>query len=251
MRQLTMVAFALFASALFASACRENTGELASREVGGTVVIATTNDPGTLFPPATATTEAKQITEQIYDYLADVGPDLDTRNEKSFRPQLADRWRWSGDSLLLFFHINPQAKWHDGKDVTAQDVRFTFAINKNPALASGVASELSDIDSVTAADSLTPVFWFHRRSPTQFLYAAPHMLFLPAPPLVKNPPPRLREDAPPPIGSGRFRLRRWNKGASVEIVSDTSNYRGRAKLDRVIWSVSLDNTAAVTSLLTG
>jgi len=197
------------------------------------------------------TTQAKQITEQIYDYLADVGPGLDTRNEKSFRPQLADRWNWSTDSLMLFFHINPEAKWHDGKDVTAKDVQFTFNLNKNPAVGSRVESDLANIDSVTVADSLTPVFWFHRRSPTQFLDAAAQMLILPAHQLERIPLTRLRESAPSPIGSGRFRLGRWDKGSSVQIVSDTSNYRGRAKLDRVIWSVSLDVTAAVTTLLSG
>ena len=237
--------------ALFALACTEQTARHAPEQVGGTLVIATTQDPRNLFPPAMVTTQAKQITEQIYDYLADVGPGLDTRNEKSFRPQLADRWNWSTDSLMLFFHINPEAKWHDGKDVTAKDVQFTFNLNKNPAVGSRIESDLANIDSVTVADSLTPVFWFHRRSPTQFLDATSQMLILPAHQLERIPLTRLRETAPSPIGSGRFRLGRWDKGASVQIVSDTSNYRGRAKLDRVIWSVSLDVTAAVTTLLSG
>jgi peptide/nickel transport system substrate-binding protein len=37
----------------------------------------------------------------------------------------------------------------------------------------------------------------------------------------------------------------------VELVADTANYRGRAKLDRVIWSVSPEFTTAVTKLFTG
>ncbi|MFL5640534.1 MAG: ABC transporter substrate-binding protein [Gemmatimonadaceae bacterium] len=107
------------------------------------------------------------------------------------------------------------------------------------------------MDSVTVTDSLTAVFWFRRRSPTQFLDAAAQMLILPAHQLEKIPPSRLRELAPPPIGTGRFRLSRWDKGTRVEIVADTSNYRGRAKLDRVIWSVTPEFTAAVTKLYGG
>ncbi|HKH00428.1 MAG TPA: ABC transporter substrate-binding protein, partial [Bradyrhizobium sp.] len=42
-----------------------------------------------------------------------------------------------------------------------------------------------------------------------------------------------------------------DKGASVEIVADTSNYRGRALLDRVIWSVYPEFTTAVTRLFSG
>lgn len=233
-----------------AVACTERSRS-SGREPGGTLVISTTADPGTLFPPFGVTVQAKQITEQIYDYLADVGPDLNTQDDKAFHPALADRWRWSADSLMLAFHINPAAKWHDGRDVTARDVQFTFALNKNPALGGRLSTELGNIDSVTVTDSLTPVFWFHARLPTQFLDAAAQMLILPAHQLENIPVDSLREAAPPSIGTGRFRLRKWNKGASVEIVADTSNFRGRAKLDRVIWSVTPEFHAALTKLFGG
>ena len=232
-------------------ACGERSRSGATGETGGTLVISTTADPGTLFPPFIVQTQAKQITEQIYDYLADVGPELDTRDEKKFRAALTDGWRWSSDSLSLAFHINPRAKWHDGKRVTARDVQFTFALNKNPALGGRFSGEFANIDSVSVQDSLTAVFWFNRRSPNQFLDAAAQLLILPAHQLEKIPLDSLREAALPPIGTGRFRLRRWDKGASVEIVADTANYRGRAKLDRVIWAITPDLPAAVLRLFGG
>jgi len=231
--------------------CTESQRAPNSAENGGTLVISTTEDPGSLFPPFVLTSQAKQITEQLYDYLADVGPELDTRDEKRFRPGLADRWRWLGDSLMLAFHINPAARWQDGKDVTARDIQFTFALNKNPSLGGRLDTELANIDSVTVTDSLTAVFWFHQRSPSQFLDAAAQMLILPAHQLEKTSIDALRQNPPPPIGTGRFRLQKWDKEASVEIVADTSNYRGRARLDRVIWSISPDFTTAVTKLFSG
>jgi peptide/nickel transport system substrate-binding protein len=54
-----------------------------------------------------------------------------------------------------------------------------------------------------------------------------------------------------PVGTGRFRFVRWTKGAVVELVADTTNYRGRPKLDRVVWSVVTDASTAPTRLLTG
>jgi peptide/nickel transport system substrate-binding protein len=232
-------------------ACSEKSGPGVAAEPGGTVVIATTADPGTLFPPLIRTTSAKQITEQIYDYLADVGPAMNTLNDEGYRPQLSDRWRWSSDSLTLAFHLNPLAKWHDGRDVTARDVQYTLSLYKNPALGGASRTELANIDSVTVTDSLTAVFWFHQRAPSQFLDAAAQMLILPAHQLEKMSIDSLREATPPPIGSGRFRFHAWNKGASVEIVADTSNYRGRAILDRVIWSVAPEYMTAVTKLFGG
>lgn len=241
----------LLAVAFVASACSDKSTNRAAAETGGTLVISTTADPGTLFPPLIVSVQAKQITEQIYDYLADVGPEMNTRSDKGFRPQLTDGWRWSSDSLSLTFHLNPRAKWHDGLAVTSRDVQFTFALNKNPALAGSVESELANIDSVTTPDSLRAVFWFQERLPTQFLDAAAQMLILPAHQLEKIPVDKLHEMAPPPIGSGRFRFRRRDKGSSVEIVADTLNYRGRARLDRVIWSIAPDFQPAVTRFLSG
>jgi peptide/nickel transport system substrate-binding protein len=234
---------------LCAVACSENATK--SGETGGTLVISTTADPGTLFPPLLYMTQGKQIAEQLYDYLADVGPEMNTRGDKGFRSQLADSWKWSADSLSIAFHINPRARWHDGERVGARDVQFTFALNKNPALGGSSISELANIDSVSARDSLTPVFWFHERLPTQFLDAAAQLLILPAHQLESVPVTQLREASLPPIGTGRFRLRRWNKGSSVEIVADSSNYRGRAKLDRVVWTIAPDFQTAVTKLFGG
>jgi peptide/nickel transport system substrate-binding protein len=236
---------------LVIAGCSEHSRDATSGEPGGTLVISTTGDPGTLFPPLIRTTQGKQISEQIYDYLADVGPEMNTRGEKGFRAQLTDGWKWSADSLSLAFHLNPRARWHDGKPVTAHDVQFTFALNRNPELGGAFLSELTNIDSVKASDSLTAVFWFHQRLPTQFLDAAAQLLILPAHQLERIQVARLRESSPPPIGTGRFRFRGWDKGSSVEIVADSSNYRGRAKLDRVIWSISPEFTTAVTRLFSG
>src|SRR5450759_5268996 len=208
MRKLAVIALALFAGG-----CAEHAPGTGPGDVGGTLVISTTGDPGTLFPPFVVTVQAKQITEQIYDYLADVGADFNTRNEKGFRRALSARWRWSGDSLMLAFHINPRAKWHDGRDVTARDVQFTFSLNKNPALAGRLATELANIDSVTVTDSLTAVFWFHGRSPTQFLDAAAQLLILPAHQLEKIPLDSLREGAPS-SGMSPRRATTWRTPAS-------------------------------------
>lgn len=230
------------------SACAESAQSPGDAETGGTLVISTTADPGSLFPPSASTAQARQIIEQIYDHLADVGPSMNTLGDSGFTRQLARTWRWSSDSLSIAFELQSAAKWHDGKPVTTRDVRFTFALYNDPAVGASTRSELSQIDSVSVPDSSTVVFWFKRRYPTQFLDAAAQMLILPAHLLEKIPADSVRELAPSPIGSGRFRLRKWDKGSSVELVADSLNYRGRARLDRVIWTIAPEFTSAVTKL---
>src|SRR5256714_4295943 len=144
----------LLSLAAMLTACGEDAGRTRV-DTGGTIVVLIRLDPGSLFPPLLPSVQAKQIIEQIYDYLADVGPDLNTRNERGFRPQLAKSWIWSPDSMQLSFQIDPRARWHDGQRATAHNVPFTFALTKNPRLASRYASSLENIDSVSVVDSLT------------------------------------------------------------------------------------------------
>src|SRR4051812_24774813 len=90
-------------------ACTGEKAALDRQDVGGTLVIATTVEPNSLFPPLVGNTPAKQITEQLYDYLADVGPGMNTRSDVGFRSALTDGWRWSSDSLSIAFHLTPLA----------------------------------------------------------------------------------------------------------------------------------------------
>jgi peptide/nickel transport system substrate-binding protein len=54
-----------------------------------------------------------------------------------------------------------------------------------------------------------------------------------------------------PVGTGRFRFKRWNRGSSLEITADTANYRERPGLDRVIWAVAPNPGTAATKLFGG
>ncbi len=195
---------------------------------------------------------SRQIEEQIYDYLAVVGPNLNTFGDSGFLPRLAESWTWSGDSLSIAFKINSRARWHDGVAADAADVRYTYGVYTNPAVASPDASELSNIDSVTTADSRTATFWYHRRSPYQILDAT-QMMILPRHLFEKIPMDSLKAagQIATPIGTGRFRFKRRTSGSSLEVAADTGNYRGRPGLDRVIWAFAPDGGTAVTKLLGG
>jgi peptide/nickel transport system substrate-binding protein len=220
---------------------------------GGTIVIATAADADVLFPPLMASIQGKQVTDFIFEHLAEVGQDLNTVGDAGFAPRLAERWEWAPDSLSIAFHIDPRARWHDGVPVRAADVRFTHRLYTDPAVGSPTAPLLESIDSVSVRDSLTAVVWFRRRTPEQFFDAAYQMQIVPEHLLKDVKPADLRtaEFARRPVGSGPFRFARWTPGASLEVVADTAYYRGRPKLDRVIWSVAPDFSAATTKVFAG
>lgn len=220
---------------------------------GGTLAISVGADPDVLIPALVQSTVGAEITDMIYDRLADIGDSLNTVGDKGFTPRLADRWTWAADSLSIAFHINPKAKWHDGLPVRSSDVRFTIASAKDSSLGSPAKPLITNIDSVSTPDSLTAVYWFHARSPQQFYDAVYQLSIMPEHVWKAIPPAswRASDAAKSLVGSGQYRFVRWIPGAAVELVADTTNYRGAPKLSRLIWSIAPDFQTALTRVLSG
>jgi peptide/nickel transport system substrate-binding protein len=239
---------------VLASACGGPTADRpAAGETGGTVVIASPVEADLLLPPLVTSIQGKQVVDLVFDHLAQIGDSLNTVGDAGFRPQLAARWQWAADSLSVAFHVDPRARWHDGAPVRASDVRFSFDLMRDSAVGSPHAGQLAGVDSVTARDSLTAVAWFADRAPERFFRVAYNLAVLPEHLLGALPRGDLRASAfaRQPVGSGRFRFARWEAGQRLELVADTANYRGRPRLDRVVWSVAPDPKAAAARVLAG
>jgi peptide/nickel transport system substrate-binding protein len=223
------------------------------KDVGGTVVIAVPGDAGTILPPLMVTIVDHEVVDLVYDRLAEISPDLNTLGDRGFKPQLADRWDWAKDSLSIAFHLNPKARWHDGQPVRASDVRYSLALFKDPAVGSPAAPLVTNVDSVAVRDSLTAVAYFKKRTPEQFYDLVYQVAIMPEHILGNTPAAQLKtaEVSRRGIGSGRFRIGRWQPGQRIELLADTANYRGRPKLDRVVFSISPDFNSAATRFFAG
>lgn len=113
------------------------------KPVGG-VMRRLFSDPPTLDPHKTSDTTSAFIVGEVYSGLVMLNTDL------QIVPDIAERWEISDNGLIYTFHLLPEAKFADGKPVTAQD--FVYSLNRaaNPELASPVArTYLSDIVGVT------------------------------------------------------------------------------------------------------
>src|SRR5213596_872867 len=218
----------------------------------GTLVIATAGEPESPLPPVITSAVGLAVSDQLFLKLADIGLSTNTVGDEDFQPQLAERWEWA-DSVTLVFHLDPRARWQDGRAVTALDVAFTFDAYNDPAVNSPFRSGVRAISAVTARDSLTAVFRFRKRYPEMFYDAVYHLRILPAHLLREVPRDQWRSAAfgRAPVGDGPYRFVAWKAGESIELAADSTFFLGRPHLRRVIWRFTSDQQVAVTQLLAG
>ena len=242
----------LAAAAVF-TACSSKENSPAGGSSGGTMIVDASNDAVDVFPPYVGDQIGRMVQDLVFDRLAEIGPDLLTVGDKTFTPQLAKSWTWAPDSLSIAFSLDPRARWHDGRAVTANDVRYSFRTFVDPKVGSPVAPLLANVDSVSMRDSLTPVVWFKKHTPEQFYDVAYQLIIMPEHVYGAVPVEQLHTSpiTRNPVGSGRFRFVKWDAGSRIELVADTSNYRGRAKLDRLIVTPVSEPAAASTQVLSG
>ena len=213
-------------------------------------------EPDILLPPVGTTSIARDVTDQLFRKLADIGMSSNTIGDEDFQPDLARRWEWQGP-LTLVFHLDGGARWQDGRPVTAGDVAFTYEAYTDSLVNSPSRPALRFISAVTARDSLTVVFRFQKRYPEMFYDAVYHMRILPAHLLGSIPRDTWRTTAfgRAPVGDGPYRFVRWRAGESLELQADstfTSGGRGgRAHIRRVIWRFTPSLPVAVTQVAAG
>ena len=220
---------------------------------GGTVIISMGSDAASLFPLIVQDETGKVVTDLLFDHLAEIGDDMATIGDAGFHPRLAKSWDWARDSMSIAFHLDPAARFHDGAPVRASDIRYSFNLINDRGLGSPTTPLVTNIDSVSTPDSATATFWFKKHLPEEFYDIAYQVPIIPEHVYgtVKPADMKTSDVLRHPVGSGRFRLAKWDASSRIELLADTGNYRGRAKLDRVVFMLGQPPATSATAVLTG
>src|SRR5207302_8764588 len=138
-----------------------------SGEYCGTLVIASGGEPDILLPPVSEFAITRDVTDQLFLKLADLGLSGNTIGDEDFQPQLAERWEWDAPTTLAF-HLDPRARWQDGHAVTSADAAFTYDAYTASLLNSSARSTPRHIPAATTRDSPTLASPFRQRYPQIF-----------------------------------------------------------------------------------
>src|SRR5277367_6157027 len=90
-----------------------------ARPDANTLVMIIESSPTNLDPRVGLDAQSERIDNLIFDDLLERGPNLDVA------PGLAERWDIP-DPLTYIFHLHHGVNFHDGRPLTARDVKWTF-----------------------------------------------------------------------------------------------------------------------------
>lgn len=114
--------------------------------------------------PAYASSDSEiSIINAVYDYLVDID------SESAIQPRLATEWDISEDGLVYTFTLAEGVQFHDGSELTADDVVWTFDRLRDPALELPTADLYSNIESIEATEDGRVQFTLSATNPF-FLY---------------------------------------------------------------------------------
>ncbi len=195
---------------------------------------------------------SQEVIDLLYLKLAAEQDDF-SQGPPSFRPGLASSWDMSPDRTLLTFHLDRGARWSDGRPVTSSDVLSSHRAASSPEVA-WVGSDVKEfITQVSAPDPHTVVYRFRRAYPYQLMDAVEGNI-LPARAVDAIPftewPKRAFLEAP--VSSGPFLLKRYDRGAIIELARNPAYVRAPLpRLDSVVFRVIPDEATLLNELLTG
>ena len=205
---------------------------------GGLLRVGLDVDADSLDPRLTKNTSGFRIKELAFNGLVAINPDY------SPVADVAERWD-NPDDKTWVFHLRSGVKFHDGSELTAADVKFTYESVLDQAFNSPFRAFYLSVDKVDATDKNTVTFML--KAPF-----APFLSYMDLAIVPEAAVQKLGKDfGTKPVGTGPFKVDRWASGDTIELSANDSFYGGRANLDRVRVKVVPDNSGRVVGLESG
>jgi peptide/nickel transport system substrate-binding protein len=211
---------------------------------GGTLVRRIDAECKTLNWVMCTTVYEDYVMKYLYDPLIFYDEHLE------YVPVLAESYEVSDDLLRITVRLRDDIYWHDGKPITAGDVKFTMDRIKDPTVpALNKEGYFTKLDHVQLVDDRTVVFhWKEPYSPS--VYAITQLSPIPehvygVGDFKKNPANRK------PVGSGPFKFEEWRSSQYISLVRNDDYYGKKAYLDRIIFRVISDDAVALNALKAG
>ncbi len=155
----------------------------------------------------------------------------------------------SADGLTIRYKLRTNVKWQDGQPFTSADVKFTFDAVMNPANDVSGRVGFDDVSRVDVPDARTIVFHLrHRYAPFVTTVFGDGCGVLPAHILAREKTINDVSFNAAPVGTGPFRVVRWERGNRIELRRNDEYFMGKPKLESVTIELVSNEDAEVSQL---
>ncbi|MEA2583978.1 MAG: peptide/nickel transport system substrate-binding protein [Thermomicrobiales bacterium] len=209
---------------------------------GGVLTMGMQSDPGGLDPQKQSLTALWHVVEHIYSRLTKVEPDL------SIAPELAESWEISEDGLTYTFKLHQGVKFHNGREVVAGDVKYSYERLVDPAMASPSAADLLSMAGVEAPDNYTVVLTLKARDASILAnLAAQSCIIIPKEVVEQN-----GDLAQVAVGSGPFAFKEYVPNTQITLERNPDYFEeGLPYLDGVELLIAAEDTSRTAALVQG
>ncbi|MGB7285834.1 MAG: ABC transporter substrate-binding protein [Salaquimonas sp.] len=196
-------------------------------------------EPPHLDPTAGA---AAAIDEVVY---ANVFEGLTRINQNGeVKPALAESWEITNDGKTYTFTLKKGVKFHDGSDFDAEDVKFSLDRARAEDSTNAQKGLFASIESVEVVDPNVVRVNLSTQA-GNFLF---NMGWGDA---VIVAPESAEGNKENPVGTGPFKLGKWTKGSSIEIVRNDAYWGDPVALQSATFRIIPDAAAATNAMLAG
>ena len=250
------IASALIAGALVLAGCSSSGSDSAD---GGAITVAYQNDIATLDPAIGYDWQNWSIIKSLFSRVLDYEPGTDT-----LIPDLATVMpKISADGKTFEITLRDDAVFHNGRALTADDVKYSIERAVNPKTQSPGAGFFASIDGFDAASSgkTTDLSGIVVNSPTSLTITLSradatflHVLAINFASVVpKEEVEKYGEDfGKNPVGSGAFKFTSWTLGQKLVLDKNPDYYTaGVPKVSQINFEVGIDPTVALQRLKNG
>ncbi|HDK7168881.1 TPA: peptide-binding protein [Clostridium botulinum] len=255
LKKLCILALSATLTATVFSGCANNKEEkkTTDKKNKDSIVYAINTAPSGVFNPLINDTRYDVNVNGII-YL----PLLKLDDKGNFVPALAEKHEVSKDQKIITYKLNPKAKWHDGKEITADDVVFTLTTLANPKYAGELGDVVSKIKGVEeykkgTAKSVVGLKAVDKNTVQIELKEvyAPALIQISA---VQPVPKHIwekesvekwaeaKELLSKPVGSGAYKLKEYKEGEFVKFVAVDDFFGTKAKTKNFTLKVINPNT---------
>ncbi len=255
LKKLLLISAISILTVVFSSALLYAQKKVSEEEkYGGTLTIATPADSKSLdarYLPGSATTCFGE--EKIYDRLADYSG----KGAKEINPMLAESWK-QVDDVTWLVNIRKGVKFHNGKELTAEDIWKNIDWKLNPekytkekgwrpprvrTYATPFVKNVEIIDKHTLKFNLKAPFAAFANATLNWVCQG-----IIDPDVVEK---YGKEATLHPVGTGPFKYAEWVSGDHITLEGFDGYWGGRPYLDRVIFRPIPDSQTRLIALQKG